>query len=68
VLLWCGTLSGAALAVYAINDESMARLRKAYPLVTAGVDGPIHKWKQHYQGFWLSDVFKELAASTKPIN
>jgi mono/diheme cytochrome c family protein len=64
-LALCDTLSSAPLAVYTINDESIARLRKAYPMASAEVDDPVYKRKQRYQGFWLSDVLKELGPAGK---
>ncbi|MEO8661826.1 MAG: cytochrome c [Bryobacteraceae bacterium] len=56
---WCAAAAGAPLAVYAINDESIAHLRKTYKLTVVEVDDPVYKRKQRYEGFLLSDVLKE---------
>lgn len=65
MLAWGGILSSKPLAVYPINNESIARLQKAYAIVSVEVDDPVYKRKQRYEGFWLSDVLKELGAAGK---
>jgi len=57
-----GAAAGAPVAVYPINGESIARLRKTYPMAAVEVDDPVYKRKQRYEGFWLSDVLQELGA------
>jgi mono/diheme cytochrome c family protein len=57
---WCAALPGAPLAVFPINEESIAHLRKQHPLASVEVDDPVYKRKQRYQGFWLRDVLKDL--------
>ena len=49
------------LAVFPINEESIAQMRKQHPLASAEVNDPVYKRKQRYQGFWLRDVLKDLS-------
>ena len=48
------------LAVFPINEESIAQMRKQHPLASAEVNDPVYKRKQRYQGLWLRDVLKDL--------
>jgi mono/diheme cytochrome c family protein len=57
---WCAAAAGTALAVWSINDESIAQMRTRHPLVSAEVDDPVYKRKQRYEGFWLRDVLAEM--------
>jgi mono/diheme cytochrome c family protein len=61
VVGWCAAVAGTPLAVLAINEESIAQMRKQHPLASAEVNDPVYKRKQQYQGFWLGDVLKNLA-------
>jgi hypothetical protein len=63
--------SGAAvaetpLAVFPINEESMAQMRQHHPLASAEVNDPVYKRKQRYQGFWLRDILKDLGQQGHP--
>ncbi|MFL6353011.1 MAG: c-type cytochrome [Bryobacteraceae bacterium] len=53
-------LAGTPVAVFPITKESIAEMRKQHGLVSAEVNDPVYKRKQRYEGFWLSDVFKNL--------
>jgi len=57
---WCADVAGMPLAVFPINEESIARMRKQHPLASAEVNDPVYKRKQRYQGVWLRDVLKDL--------
>ena len=63
---WCAALPGAPLAVFPINEESIAQLRKQHPLASAEVDDPVYKRRQRYQGFWLRDVLQDLSLASHP--
>lgn len=54
------------LAVFPINEESIAQLRKHHPLASAEVNDPVYKRHQRYQGFWLRDVLKDLDSRGHP--
>ena len=43
-----------------------AQLRKQHPLVSAEVNDPVYQRTQRYQGFWLSDVLKDLGQGGHP--
>ena len=62
----CAAVAGAPLAVFPINQESIAQMRKHHPLGSADVDDPVYKRKQRYQGLWLSDVLKDLGQESHP--
>jgi mono/diheme cytochrome c family protein len=62
----CAALPGTPLAVFPINEESIAQLRKQHPLASAEVTDPVYKRKQRYQGFWLRDVLKDLGLGGHP--
>jgi mono/diheme cytochrome c family protein len=57
---WRAAVAETPLAVFPINQESIAQMRKQYPLASAEVDDPVYKRKQRYQGLWLRDVLKDL--------
>ena len=57
---WCAAAAVMPIAVFPINEESIAQLRKQHPLASAEVNDPVYKRKQRYQGFWLRDVLKNL--------
>ena len=57
---WRAAATGTPLAVFPINQESIARMSKQHPLASAEVNDPVYKRKQRYQGFWLRDVLKDL--------
>jgi mono/diheme cytochrome c family protein len=63
---WCTDATGAPLSVFPINEESIAKMRKHYPLASAEVDDPVYKRKQRYQGVWLSGVLKDLRRGGHP--
>ena len=58
---WCATAAETPPAVFPINEQSIAQMRKEYPLATVEVNDPVYKRKQRYQGFWLRDVLKDLS-------
>lgn len=62
----CAALLGTPLAVFPINEESIAQLRKQHPLASAEVDDPVYKRRQQYQGFWLRDVLQDLSHAGHP--
>lgn len=63
---WCAAFAGTPLAVFPIDEESIAQMRQQHPLATAEVNDPLYHRKQRYQGFWLSDVLKDLAHGGHP--
>jgi mono/diheme cytochrome c family protein len=63
---WCAAVAETPLAVFPINEESIAQLRKQHPLASAEVNDPVYKRKQRYQGFWLRDVLKDLGLGGHP--
>ncbi len=68
-LLTLASAAGAAetpLAVFPINEESMAQMRKHHPLASAEVNDPVYKRKQRHQRFWLRDVLKDLGQGGHP--
>jgi hypothetical protein len=56
----CSVVTATPFAVFSINEESIARMRKQRPLASTEVDDPVYKRTQRYQGFWLADVLKDL--------
>jgi mono/diheme cytochrome c family protein len=54
------------LAVFPINDVSIAQMRKQHPLASAEVNDPVYKRNQRYQGVWLRDVLKDLDRGGHP--
>jgi len=62
----CAAVAETPLAVFPINEESIARLRKQFPLASVEVKDPMYKRKQRYQGFWLRDVLKNLDRGSHP--
>jgi mono/diheme cytochrome c family protein len=54
------------IAVFPINQESIAQMRKSHPLASAEVNDPVYKRKQRYQGFWLSDLLKDAGPRGHP--
>jgi mono/diheme cytochrome c family protein len=63
---WCAAVAETPLAVFPINEQSIAQMRKQHPLTSAEVDDPVYKRKQRYQGFWLGDVLKDLGQAGHP--
>lgn len=57
---WRAAAAAAPMAVLPINEDSIAQMRKQYPLASAEVNDPVYKRKQRYQGFWLRDVLENL--------
>lgn len=57
----CAAAAGTPLAVFPINEESIAQLRKQHPLASAEVNDPVYKRTQRYEGLWLRDVLKDLS-------
>lgn len=62
----CAAAPGTPLAVFPINEESIAQLRKEHPLASAEVSDPVYKRTQRYQGFWLLDVLNGLDRKGHP--
>ena len=58
--------AGTPLAVFRINEESIAQMRKRHPLASAEVDDPVYKRKQRYQGLWLREVLQDLVPGGRP--
>ncbi|MFL6416641.1 MAG: c-type cytochrome [Bryobacteraceae bacterium] len=54
------------IAVFPINEESIARIQKQHALVSAEVDDPVYKRKQRYQGIWLRDLLTDLGRGGHP--
>lgn len=63
---WCAAVTETPFAVFPINEQSIAQLRKQHPLVSAEVNDPVYKRKQRYQGFWLRDVLEDLGRAGHP--
>lgn len=57
---WRVAPAATAIAVFPINEESIAQMHKQYPLASGEVDDPVYKRKQRYQGIWLRDVLTRL--------
>lgn len=57
---WCAAAAETPLAVFRINEESIAQMRKQHPLASVEVNDPVYKRKQRYQGLWLRDVLQGL--------
>ena len=62
----CSAAAGTPLAVYAINEGSLAQMQKRHPLASVEVDDPVYRRKQRYQGFWLRDLLKDLSYAGHP--
>lgn len=63
----CAAIAGTPpVAVFPINEESIAQMRKQHPLASADENDPVYKRKQRYQGFWLRDVLKDLDLGGRP--
>ena len=62
----CAAVAETPLAIFPINEESMAQMRKQHPLASAEVNDPVYKREQRYQGFWLRDILKDLARGGRP--
>lgn len=58
--------AGTPVAVFPINQESIARMRTEHPLASVKVNDPVYKQKRRYQGFWLNDVLKDLDRGGRP--
>ena len=68
-LLTLGSSAAVAetpLAVFSINEKSIAQMRKQHSLASAEVNDPVYKRKQRYQGVWLRDVLKDLDRGGHP--
>jgi mono/diheme cytochrome c family protein len=63
---WRAAVAETPLAVFPINEESIAQMRKQHPLASAEVDDPVYKRKQLYQGLWLRDVLNDLSKRGHP--
>jgi mono/diheme cytochrome c family protein len=59
-------VTAAPFAVFSINEESIAQIRKQHPLASTEVDDPVYKRTQRYQGLWLADVLKDLGRGGHP--
>ena len=57
---WCAAAEKTPLAIFPINDQSIAQMRKQHSLASAEVDDPVYHRKQRYQGLWLRDVLNKL--------
>ena len=66
IICWCAGAPAAPLAVFPINEESIAQMRQRHPLASAEVQDPVYKRIQRYQGFWLLDVLKDLGRGGHP--
>jgi mono/diheme cytochrome c family protein len=62
----CAAVAAKPLAVFPINQESIAQMRKQHPLASAEVNDPVYKRKQRYQGLWLGDVLGDLLKDLGP--
>jgi hypothetical protein len=63
---WCAAVAETPLAVFPINEQAIAQMRKQHPLASAEVNDPVYKRKQRYQGLWLADVLKDLSRGDHP--
>jgi hypothetical protein len=63
---WCAAGTGAPLAVFSINEESIAQMRKQHPLASAEVNDPVCKTEAAISRFWLRDVLKDLGQGGHP--
>jgi mono/diheme cytochrome c family protein len=59
-------LTAAPLAVFPIDEQSIAQVRKGHQIAFADVDDPVYKRKQRYQGIWLLDILKDLRREGHP--
>jgi mono/diheme cytochrome c family protein len=59
-------MAATPLAVFPINEQAIAQMRKQHPLASAEVNDPVYKRKQRYQGLWLADVLKDLSRGDHP--
>ena len=57
---WCAAVASPPLAVFPINEESIAQMRKRHPLASVEVNDPVYRRKQRYRGLWLRDVLNDL--------
>src|SRR5579864_1074146 len=57
---WRAAVAGTPLAVFPINEASIAEMSKQHPPASVEVNDPVYKRKQRYQGLWLRDVLKDL--------
>jgi mono/diheme cytochrome c family protein len=54
------------IAVFPINEESIAQVSNQHALTSVEVIDPVYKRKQRYQGFWLHDVLQDLGRGGHP--
>ena len=66
MVAWCTVAAGMPVAVFTIDKESIAQMRKHHPLASVDVEDPVYKRKERYQGFWLRDVVTELGQRGHP--
>jgi mono/diheme cytochrome c family protein len=59
-------VSGTPIAVFPIDPDSIAQMRKQHPLASAEVNDPVYKRNQRYQGVWLRDVLRDLGLGGHP--
>lgn len=68
-LLMLGSWAAVAetpLAVFPINQQSIAQMRRQHSLASIEVNDPVYKQKRRYQGFWLRDVLTDLSRGGHP--
>lgn len=59
-------LTAAPVAVFPINEQSIAQVRKQHQIAFAGVEDPVYKRKQRYEGIWLLDILEDLRDEGHP--
>ena len=59
-------MTGAPFAVFPINEQSIAQVRKQHQFAIADVNDPVYKGEQRYRGIWLVDILKDLHEDSRP--
>ncbi|MFL6449340.1 MAG: c-type cytochrome [Bryobacteraceae bacterium] len=52
----CTVPAETPVAVFPINQQSIAQMRNSHALASVEVNDPVYQRKQRYQGFWLGDL------------
>jgi mono/diheme cytochrome c family protein len=65
-LAFSALVTGAPIAVFPVNEQSIAQVEKQHQAASAEVDDPVYKRKERYQGVWLRDVLKDLGHGGHP--
>jgi len=63
---WRAAVAETPLAVFPINEKSIAQMHKQHTLALAEVNDPVYKRERRYQGLWLRDVLKDFGQGRHP--